>query len=337
MWKIKGICTIVFVCITSVILAQSSLKIQGTSPDLYLVHKVQPKETWYSIGRLYNLSPKTIAPFNNATLETTLQINQDLKIPLVNENFSQDGRHEKGEVFLPLYHTVEAREWMYRISQHYNKVPVTTLESWNNIKNDDLKVGMELIVGYLKVKLGQSDLASRGTSRIVPATSQPVVKNDPPAVIEKKEQTAQAETVKEEKQPETAVVSNDRETATPASSQPENSPIDNAVHTSSTNYKGGYFRSGYNGKNGRKMTGNAGIFRSTSGWKDGKYYALMNDVPVGTIVKVTFPSTNKSIYAKVLGQLPDMKESVGLTMRISDAASAELGAELGKFYVEAQY
>jgi hypothetical protein len=63
----------------------------------------------------------------------------------------------------------------------------------------------------------------------------------------------------------------------------------------------------------------------------------MNNVPVGTIVKITYTSTNKSVFAKVLGQLPDMRESVGLTVRLSDAAAAELGAEMGKFYVDVAY
>ncbi len=63
----------------------------------------------------------------------------------------------------------------------------------------------------------------------------------------------------------------------------------------------------------------------------------MNNVPTGTIVKVTFSSTQKTVYAKVLGQLPDMKESVGLTIRLSDAAASELGAENGKFYVDVKY
>ncbi len=85
----------------------------------------------------------------------------------------------------------------------------------------------------------------------------------------------------------------------------------------------------YNGS-GKSVAGNAGIFRSTSGWKDGKYYALINNVPVGTIVKITYSSTNKSVFAKVLGQMPDMRESVGLTLRLSDAAAAELGAENGQ-------
>ena len=63
----------------------------------------------------------------------------------------------------------------------------------------------------------------------------------------------------------------------------------------------------------------------------------MNNVQVGTVVKVSFPSTNKSIYAKVLGQLPDMRESTGLAIRISDAAASELGAGNSKFTVDINY
>ena len=63
----------------------------------------------------------------------------------------------------------------------------------------------------------------------------------------------------------------------------------------------------------------------------------MNNVAVGTIVKVSNPVTNKMVYAKVLGQLPDMKESVGLTVRVSDAAAAELGAIVERFSVEVKY
>jgi hypothetical protein len=81
----------------------------------------------------------------------------------------------------------------------------------------------------------------------------------------------------------------------------------------------------------------AGIFKSTSGWQDGKYYALMNNVPIGKIAKITIPSSGKSIYAKVLGQLPDMKESTGLIIRISNAAAGELGAADNKFNVEVRF
>ena len=63
----------------------------------------------------------------------------------------------------------------------------------------------------------------------------------------------------------------------------------------------------------------------------------MNGVTVGTIVRITNPSTNKSIYAKILGQLPEMKESAGLTIRMSNAAAAELGEGDARFPVQINY
>ncbi len=100
--------------------------------------------------------------------------------------------------------------------------------------------------------------------------------------------------------------------------------------------KGGYFKSLY-GESGKTATGNAGVFKSTSGWHDGKYYALMNNVSVGSIIKVDNPVNGRAIYAKVLGSLPDMKESAGLTVRISDAAAAELEVNAAKFGVDVKY
>lgn len=330
MHKIKIVLLAASVFFASSLWAQTGLKVQGASPALFLSHDVVAKETWYSIGRLYNLSPKELASFNNTTIQHSLSIGQQLKVPLVNSNFSQDGVRKADEVFVPLYYTVQEKEWMYRISQNHNKVPIESLEKWNNVTNDQLRVGMDLIVGYLKVKTGQSALAVKGSKKIttVTAAAPVVAKNDPPAPA-----TTTTAPVKEPVSQTTTAT----QTQTPTQGQTTQSTVDKStVETSNYGFKGGYFRSSFS-ENGKNTTGNAGVFRSTSGWRDGKYYALMNNVPVGTIIKVTFPSTSKTVYAKVLGELPEMKESAGLAIRISDAAAAELGAELGKFYVDVKY
>jgi hypothetical protein len=101
-------------------------------------------------------------------------------------------------------------------------------------------------------------------------------------------------------------------------------------------FDGGVFKTDFL-DNGKTAGGAAGIFKSTSGWQDGKYYALMNNVAIGSIVKVTDPATGKSVFVKVLGQLPDMKESTGLTIRISNAAAAEMGATADRFTVQVSY
>ena len=61
-----------------------------------------------------------------------------------------------------------------------------------------------------------------------------------------------------------------------------------------------------------KATGSGGTFKSTSGWQDGKYYCFNNDAPPGAIIKVTDNLTNKSVYAKVLDAIPDIKQKYGL-------------------------
>lgn len=328
MLKIKGIFLITCLFLTQLVRSQTEFTIQGTSPDLYLFHTVEAKETWYSIARLYNATPREVATFNNASLDK-LTAGTQLKIPLTATNFSQDGKKKNDEVFLPLYHTVQEKEWMFRISQNYNKIPIETLEKWNNVTNDQLQAGMKLVVGYLKVGIGRSKLAANGLKKL-PAAA---------ATVAKKEELKKEEPKKEELKKEIAtaptvpVVTETPKTTVKNTSAPVESTASDATYTG---YKGGYFRSMFAG-NGKNTAGNAGIFRSTSGWKDGKYYALMNNVPVGTIVKVTYTSSNKTVFAKVLGQLPDMRESTGLTLRLSDAAAAELGAEMGKFYVDVSY
>lgn len=316
---------LLFSCITFLLSAQSGLMIQGTSTDLHLQHTVAPKENWYSVGRMYNISPKEIAPFNAMTLESPLNIGQQLKIPLTTTNFAQNESRADDETYVPIYHTVQEKEWMYRISTTYNKVPIENLEKWNNISKDQIKAGMQLIVGYLKVKK-ESALADKGSAGVKPAS---------PVVSRPEEQ--QTVPVAKQDKPEAAVVLREESTTPINKPQQEKAPTGTAiVQPVNKSVEGGYFRSLYE-ETGKASSGSAGIFKSTSGWQDGKYYALMNGVAIGTIIRVSNPSNNKTVYAKVLGQLPDMKESAGLTVRISDAAASDLGANVSKFAVDVRY
>jgi LysM repeat protein len=328
--KIKFLIAILLLINSFNLAAQDELMVQGTSPSLHLTHTVAAKENWYSVGRLYNMSPKDLAAANKLKMEAPLSIGQTIKIPLSAANFSQDGRKASDEVLVPVYHTVQEKEWMYRISQNHNKVPVENLQQWNKVSNDDIKAGMKLIVGYLKVKQGQSALASGA-------------KNVPPAIAANKspEKTVAAPPVKEPAKETAKEEKNEVVDKVEPVVKTENkpAPVDSrpVVNTNrNIDYNGGYFRPQFYSA-GKTATGTAGIFKSTSGWQDGKYYALMNNVPVGTIIKIDHPLTRKSVYAKVLGQLPEMKESAGLAIRLSDAAAAELGAGAFKFNVDVKY
>lgn len=304
------------------------LVIEGASPNLYLTHTVAPKENYYSIGRLYNVSPKEIAPFNKLELEKGLSLGQVIKIP-INNNFSQDGVAAPDEALVPLYHVVKEKEGLYRVSVTYNKLPLETLKKWNNISGESVSNGTKLIVGYLKVKKELSALSSAARQpavAVAPATEKPkaeVVKKEP-------EKKPEVKTVKEEpvvKKEEKPVVKE------PVVVKSEEKPS-TETHKAK-NFNGGFFKNIFadqaKGADMDNETGTAAVFKSTSGWEDGKYYCLHNAATPGTIVKITSPSTGKSVYAKVLDVMPDIKQNDGVLIRISNAAAAELGQEANRF------
>ena len=107
------------------------------------------------------------------------------------------------------------------------------------------------------------------------------------------------------------------------------------------NFKGGLFKNDFDKQTHNASvtdeTGGAGIFKSTSGWQDGKYYCLHNTATPGTIIKITSTSTGKSVYAKVLDIIPDISQNNGLLIRLSNAAATELGVSENKFDCSLSY
>lgn len=82
------------------------------------------------------------------------------------------------------------------------------------------------------------------------------------------------------------------------------------------------------------IEGTASVFKSLSGWEDKKFYVLTNELPVGTIVRVT-TSDLKSICAKVINVLPEVGSAI--QYRLNDAAVAILGITSKTFKVSVTY
>ena len=112
------------------------------------------------------------------------------------------------------------------------------------------------------------------------------------------------------------------------------------VNVSKDDLKEGIFRNEYfgqtnNGTNTQSAETLCGVFKSSSGWGNGKYYALMNGVERGTIVKIMV--NGRAVYAKVLDAVPNVKENAGLNVLISNAAAAKLEIKEQKFNVGVMY
>jgi LysM repeat protein len=325
---------------------KNELLVQGASPDLYMNYKVAPKENYYSIGRMYNISPKEIAPYNNLQLESGLSLGQLIKIPLTNSNFFQSGNADADETFVPVYYAVKDKEGLYRVAQNHNGLPVETLKQWNNVKGETVKKGTVLIVGYLKVKKELSALAKNGIGTSIATTETAAVKTETkPAQTETKKAEEPVAVVKQKKEEseitkpvaeETKLTKREKKAEKKATKQAKEMESDE-----SKNNPGGVFKTVYQSqvKNGDTVdeTGTAAVFKSTSGFTDKKYYCLHNKAATGSVIKITNPANGKFVYAKVLDLIPDIKQNNGMLIIISNAAAEELGAAENNFNCSLNY
>lgn len=329
--------------------AQDTLMVKGTSPDLYLTHSVKKGETWYSLGRAYGLSPKEIAARNKMDMAAGLSLGKSILIPLNKNNFVQT--KSAGDGVRPVYHRVAEKETLYRIHVNYGKVPLDNVREWNHLSGDGVQKDAFLIVGYVKGN-GQSAVlpsASTPAPADVSVAAAPKPAETKPQPVENKpvasSQSAAPETKPVAPKPQPPVVENKPVLSSNSqSAAPETRPAEKAPTSlgRTPEVPEGGFESMYNQQtgNGRDVTkekGPGSWFKSNAVVGSGKYYALHNNVPRGTIVKVTNPLTGRSIYAKVLDAIPQLKANANLIIKLSDAAQDALGTTEGRFYCELSY
>lgn len=330
-------CAVLAVGSVTVAHAQDTLQVQGTTPNLFLEHTVRKGETFYSLSRSFGVPAKDIATANKLPFEKGVQIGAAVKIPLTAANFSQAANAAPGANLHPVYHRVAEKETLYRVSQNYNKVPLDNIRHWNNFSGDGLQKDSYVIVGFVKgsangVALGHpaasAPAATAPASTTPPvAASTPVAKpqqgTPPPAT-----QPAEASNTPEETPaaaPAKPVAESTHTAAPPAVSTPANVPFE-TIYSQQTA-----------GKDTKTEKGPAGWFKSNAVLNSGKYYALHNSAPRGTIIKVTNPLNGKFIYAKVLDAIPQLKQNAGLIIKLSDASMQALSTSDAKFYCELTY
>ena len=292
----------------------------------YKLHTVGPKESLSSIGRLYNINGRELANYNHIDYDKGLAIGQVLKIPIKNEETPAAAPPQpvvtkpKEEVKpaaatvktnAPVYHIVEKKQTLYAISKMYG-VTVAEIKQWNKLTADGVSEGAKIIVGY-----SGSNAVEKPSQPVVTVKEQEKPKKD--IAVQKKEELPPVQSQATESKPEPPVV------------KKETPP---AVKTAEATGGSGIFKSDFDvqAKTNHIITenGNAGIFKSTSGWQDGKYYCLHNMAAPGTIIKIINNANGKFIYAKVLDIMPDIKQNNGLVVCVSNAAADVLGAANGK-------
>jgi LysM repeat protein len=320
----------------------------ATAQNQPIVHTIKQGETLSALAKKYSTTVGDIMRLNGMNSKSQLQIGKGVKIPTNAATPTVVIEAPKPEPAKPqpvvakqpeisatvtdVTYQVLKGQSLYGIAKQF-KTTEKQIIAWNNLPNDKIKAGQTIIVG--------KEVLEKSTIPVTP--KQQVAKP-----VEDKPVTAPPVTQQTTKNEELTVLNAGSAKVTPpveTKSTVAPTPVKEVIKTepapipASAKYveSEGFFANYFNHKDKSLTTaaGDAAIFKTTSGWNDKKYYVLMNDVNQGDIVRLT--ANNKTICAKVLGPLPDIKEDNGLLLRLSNAAAAQLGVEDTKFNVTVNY
>lgn len=287
----------------------SSFLIAGmvSAQSAYFVHTIKDGETLTKLANKYGTTVGDIMRLNKMTTSSKLEIGEEVKIPKTGDNAVTESTH-----------AVAKGETLYSIA-HKNHITVAQLRDWNNIPDNTIHEGQVL-------RLTAPD-GSSGNA--------PVSDNTANTAATPVEDSAPVSSGTDAKSSESADINTANDTKQRADDDAAAAPVSNVV---GMNPDEGVFATAYQSHaNGTELItkGSAAVFKTASGWQDKKYYILMNDIAPGTIVKVQ--ANGKTVYAKVLWNLGNVKENQGLTYRISDAAANVLNLSGDTFDIIVSY
>src|ERR1700741_2918510 len=112
----------IFLTFLSVASPADSLRMETINGKVFIIHQVGEKETLYGVSRRYGTPITAILEFNPKAA-SGLEVGHLLQIPYV----------------------PKAKETLFSIAAMY-EVTVDELKAWNNLKDNSLSVGQDLIV-----------------------------------------------------------------------------------------------------------------------------------------------------------------------------------------------
>jgi LysM repeat protein len=380
-----------------------SVGVENLNGKKVILHKVEPKETYFAVGRRYNIKPNLIIQFNN---NIVLQPGAIIKVP-TELPFAETAAKPVQQAAAPKpeerqsvqQYKVSAGETLYAISKRFGTT-VDAIKADNNLKSDVLSPG-ELLT--IKTSGGAPAKPVEKEKPLV-AETKPEVKPVPPPVIQQKPQvqppvTAPAQTTTQPVQ-----------TANTQPAQTEPLSMQNTQQYKVSNGETLYtiakrfstsvediialnklpnnnispgqiliVRSGLppapkpvqqtpapltqaqqviakrdttivaaGDSSGTHVPANRyGLFekneKGPATWMDdpsfdpNKKLVLHRTAPIGTVIKITNPMTNRTTFAKVVGRFSDNESNKDVIVVVTKNVAESLGAMDKRFRVTISY
>ena len=111
-------------------------------------YKVSKGETLYALSQKYNTTVAHLLDLNPAIINNNLQEGATIKVPALKNDVNYNKvKIGPPQFIVPVTYNIGKGETLYSISKKMN-TNVESLRMWNELKNDNIKAGQKLIVGY---------------------------------------------------------------------------------------------------------------------------------------------------------------------------------------------
>lgn len=126
---------------------KDSIGIERRNNRVYILHKVEAKETVKAIAKQYNVSEAVIQMVNSLQ-DSKLLIGQIIRIPLVHRTYTESLVLKDKRIY-----TVKEGDNLYRIARDFS-MDITRLRNLNKLRNDFISEGQKIVV---EVAIGETE------------------------------------------------------------------------------------------------------------------------------------------------------------------------------------
>jgi LysM repeat protein len=305
-------------------IVSDSTGVENQNGKKVILHKLDPKDNFYSIGRRYNISPKLIIDFNKGA---TMAIGEVIKVPTtipfvsappatVQQNKPQTTNivpaqnkpatlsskpvttaPAQQQVAGTTQYKVSAGETLYAISKRFGTT-VDDITALNGLKSTTLTPGQIILVRSAPAT------AEKPADKPVEKPAQKPVANIPayqqPPIIAKRDSTI--------------VTASDS--------------IDSSGHRILRNNNFGLYEKNEKG---------VAMWIEDADLDPNKKLILHRTAPIGTVIKITNPMTNRTTFAKVVGRINDNESNKDAIVVMTKSVADALGALDKRFHVNLSY
>lgn len=313
-----------------------SVGIENLNGKKVILHKLDPKDNYYSLGRKYGVSPKTIIDFNN---NASMQIGKVIKVPTERPFVPQSAptavvtttpvqQPQTKPVVQPPVTTAPPATTPVVTSP-----PATVTQQ--SVKNVQQKTAQEvansntggITVQQYKVSAGETlysiakrfgttvdDITATNklTSSIVPGQILQIRSGVPPT-------PAPIPTPVVTHSGDTLLTKRDSTMVAPADTMGEHRPGTGKYGLFEKNEKG------------------VATWITDTSLDPNKKLILHRTAPIGTVMRITNPMTGKSTFAKVVGRFTDNQETKDVMIVMTKNVASSIGALDKRFQVNISY